>query len=299
MNEPNDLQQSTLRETCVLVDYHGGFAAWQKRDAGASRAYSKSATNSEQSYTNYKNIFVGCDAVLSSIKQVINEARAFHYSITLPAPKAWGTAAFISNALVPTYRQTMTQFEIKLDSLKQHLRNEWDSMQQAAKTNLGKAYNPADYGDLEGILAKCYISVDFRPVPSGKDLSNHPTLAFIKDAVEEETGKAYDSAITEMWGRLIESVKAARENLMKLDTGVSSRFRTEWLSNMREMLPILKGLNITQDQKFDAFADEASQLLCYDEKTLKQSMSKREELAEKADKLFKKLAALSPQAVTK
>lgn len=290
MSEPTPEQQSTLRDTCVLVDYHGGFANWKKRDVQASVAYSESATNSPQSYTNYKNIFVGCDGVLASIKGVINEARAFHYSITLPAPKAWGTAAFISNALVPTYRQTMTQFQIKLDSLKTHLQNEWDSMKKAAQQSLGHAYNDADYGNLQEVLDGCYVNVDFRPVPSAKDIT-HPTLGFIKQAVEAESVLAYDKAILDLWARLLDQVKAAKENLAKL-TPQDGRFRTEWLENLKELLPVLMGLNISKDPKFDELADQAGQLLRYDSNTLKQQTDKRAKLAEEAERLHRKLAGI-------
>jgi hypothetical protein len=287
---PTPEQQSTLRDTCVLVDYHGGFANWKKRDVTASIAYSEQATNSPQSYTNYKNIFVNCDGVLASIKGVINEARAFHYTITLPAPKAWGTAAFISNALVPTYRHTMTQFQLKLDSLKTHLANEWDSMKKAAHQALGNAYNDADYGNLQEVLDGCYINVDFRPVPSAKDVT-HPTLGFIKQAVEAETALAYDKAILDLWARLLDQVKAAKDNLAKL-TPQDGRFRTEWLDNLKALLPVLRGLNISQDAKFDQLADEAGNLLRFDHTTLKGDVSARAKLAAEAERLHSKLSTI-------
>lgn len=288
--EPNEAQSSTLRETCVLVDYSGGFTNWKKRDTKASVDYSQQATNSPQSYTNYKNIFVGCDAVLASIKGVINEARAFHYSITLPAPKAWGTAAFISNALVPVYRETMTKFEIKLDGLKTHLRNEWDSMKRSAKQALGAAYNDSDYDDIEAVVDGCYIKINFRPVPSAKDVT-HPTLGFIREAVEHESAAAYDAAIANLWGKLLESVKAAKDNLTKL-TPQDGRFRVEWLTNLRELLPVLRELNISKDPKFDELADEASKLLAYEATELKQSVDKRARLAEQAQRLHDKLSTI-------
>lgn len=292
--EPTVETSSTLRESCVLVDYHGGFYNWMKRDVKASVEYSKSATNDPQSYQNYKNIFVGCDGALSSIKTLVNEARAYHYATTLPAPKSWGTAAFISNVLVPIYRQTMTQFQQKMDTLKVHLKSEWQTMQQAAAKHLGKAHNDADYPSIDEVLAACYIEVDFRPVPSANDIT-HPTLSFIKDAVASESAVAYDKAITNLWERLLVSVENAKKNLMKLDPKTDGRFRTEWLQNLRELLPVLKGLNISGDPKFDKLADEASELLKYNEDQLKQSVHKRGELAEQAEALYRKLSAIAPK----
>jgi len=293
MSDPNDLQTSTLRESCVLVDYHGGFYNWMKRDAKASIEYSNRVTNDDQSYQNYKNIFVGCDGVLSAIKSVINEARAFHYMATLPAPKAWGTAAFISNALVPMYRQTMTQFQLKLDTLRVHLTGEWQTMQKSAKKHLGGAYKAEDYPDIEDVLKACYIDVDFRPVPSAKDIT-HPTLGFIKEAVEQETAIAYDKAISELWARLASCVEKAKENLMKLDSK-NGRFRTEWLDNLRELLPTLRALNISNNSKFEEMADHASKLLRFEVKELKQSPDKCSRLAEEAQRLFDKLSAIAPK----
>jgi hypothetical protein len=291
MNEPTPEQTSTLRETCVLVDYHGGFANWKKRDARASHEYSQQATNDPNSYIAHKNIFVGCDAILASIKGVINEARNFHYTITLPAPKSWGTAALLSNALVPIYKETMTKFEMKLDGLKLHLSNEWGTMKHTAKQALGAAYNDDDYGDLQGVLDGCYISVDYRGVPSASDVKDHPTLGFIRDAMKLEASEAYDSAILNLWGRLLESVRAANENLSKL-TKDQGRFRTEWHANLTELLPLLRGLNISKDQRFEEMANEAEKLLRFDPNALKESVGKRARLAEEADRLHRKLAAI-------
>ena len=298
MDTPETIQQSsTLRESCVLVDYHGGFYNWLKRDAKASLEYSTSATNDSASYQNYKNIFVGCDGVLGAIKGVINEARTFHYVSTLAAPKSWGTAAFISNSLVPMYRQTMRQFELKLDTLKTHLKSEWSTMQQSAKTHLGSAYNEADYPSIETVLAACYIQLDFKPVPSGKDIT-HPTLDFIKKAVESETAVAYDKAIGEVWTRLLQSVEAAKKNLMKLEGG-GGRFRTEWMQNLKDLLPVLRELNISHDRKFDEMADEAQKLLRFEESDLKSNAYTRQKLSEEAQRLFDKLSAISPKQEAK
>jgi len=288
---PSPIATSTLRETCVLVDYHGGFTNWKKRDAAASKKFSKAETHNEQSYTNYKNTFAGCDTILQSIKGVINEARGFHYSITLPAPKAWGSAAIISNALVPTYRETMTAFQQKLDSLKVHLKNEWDAMLAAAASNLGTAYDPSDYDDVDDVLEGCYIDIDFRGVPSAADIAQHPTLGFIKDALQQQGTEAYDKAIEQLWLRLLESVQTARDQLSKLSKE-DGRFRTEWIENMRSLLPALKGLNINGDPKFEQLANEASFLLRYDESTLKTDIYSRKQLRDEAQRLFDKLSGI-------
>lgn len=287
---PTPDEQSTLRETCVLVEFHGGVFNWKKPDKTASATLSKQ-TNNPNSFQAHKNIFAGCDGVLSSTKALVNEARAFHYSLTLPAPKSWGDAAFISNALVPTYRKTMTEFEIKLDGLKQHLRNEWDSMLQQAQAALGSSHNPSDYDDVESVVDQCYIKIDFRPVPSAQDIANHPTLQFIKDAMEKQTVEGNKEAVHQLWGKLFESVRAAKENLNKLSKE-DGRFRVEWAENLRTLLPAFRQLNVWNDPHFDKLADEASQLLRLDVSVLKEDLSERAALAKEANKLFDKLSAV-------
>lgn len=289
---------SILREEWVLVSYHGGYYNWVRRDRAASREYSTAKTNSPNSFTNYKNLFVGCDGILASIKSLINEARSYHNNITLPWEKSGrGGEALLNNSMIKVYMENFVAFKTRLDGLLTALRTEWGTMQENAKATLGSAYNASDYPNVEEVASACYIQNHYHPIPDAYDVRadggnvQPEVLDAIRLDIQTQTEGAYNAAIKAGWERLIELVESAKDNLSKTK-GSDGRFRLEWYDSLTTLLPIIESFNVAKSPDLTRFAKMAEDLINgYDREELKEDEYSRQEAADKANSIFDQMSS--------
>lgn len=291
--ETIDNTVSAIRETCVLVSFHGGYYGWKRRDRNAEREYAsyKGVTSNAGEYR--KNLFVGTDALLASAKSLITEARAAHYHITLPSP--YDGESFIRNVNIMKYKTVMTQFQHKLDFINSALQNEWPTMKAAARNVLGAMYDEQDYPSVNAVIEANYIKTVFKPIPAGANVILDGVDAEIRqeiaDSIDNGMSDAFKQANLAAWKRLIDIIDNAKKNLTKsVDDG--GRFRTEWYDNLAKLLDVMDGLNITNDADLADFSEQAHTLLQYSPDALKQSTEKRDEIATKADKIFSDMSSI-------
>jgi len=279
-----------MRKSAVLVTFNGGYYNWKRRDKKAEIEYLKSkGVETRGAIESKKNLFAGCDGLLAQIKALITEARAFHYDHTMPYP---GAAGICMNRIVPVYTKGIVQNQNKLETLLESLTAEWDTMIHNAQTTLGPLFNAAEYPALSAVREACYVTAKFSPIPMPSDYDELTQVEeSLKDKlrteVADETSEAFNKAIMVGWDRLRAAIANARENLHK--TGEKQRFRTEWFDNLTSLLGILEGLNLSNDPALTEIGEECAALLKYSPEELKQSLYKRDELADTADAIHSKL----------
>jgi len=284
-----------VKERCVLVIFGAGYYNWKRRDRRAEKEYSDSKGVRGDTYETKKNIFTGADAILTDIKSLVNETRAFHYDITLP----WqhGHSAALSNGLVPTYRQKIAEFQNRMDQLNDSLKVEWPTMIKNAKNILNGSFDPKDYPPVEKVIRSNYIRAKYQPVGNGSDIrstlegAEDPAIEEIRKEINADVQAAYNAAHAALWERLYEVLKVASKNLQKINSD-DGRFRTEWYDNLSGLLTSLPHLNIHNDPRIEEIQQEAEQLLKYSPDALSDQFHKRSETAKKAEALFNKVEGI-------
>lgn len=283
---------SAIRETCVLVSFHGGFYGWKRRDRAAEREYAtfKGVNSNAGEYR--KNLFAGTDSLLASAKSLITEARASHYHLTLPSP--YDGESFIRNVNISKYKAAMTHYQHKLDFVNTALQTEWPTMLEAARNVLGSLYNESDYPTVTHVIESNYITTTFKPIPSGANVILDGVDAEIRqeiaDSIDNGMSEAFKQANLAAWKRLIDIIDNAKSNLTK--SSGDGRFRTEWYDNLTKLLEVMDGLNITNDADLADFSEQAHTLLTYSPDALKDSTAKRDQIAAKADKIFSDMSSI-------
>lgn len=283
---------SAIRESCVLVSFHGGYYGWKRRDRNAEREYAQYKGVNANAGEYKKNLFAGADALLASAKSLITEARAFHYHCTLPSP--YDGESFIRNLNIIKYKEGMTKFSHKLDFINSALTTEWPTMKAAARNVLGPMYNEADYPPVSTVVEANYMTTVFRPIPSGANIIldgvDEEIRKEIADSIDTKMADSYKAANLAAWKRLIDIIENAKNNLAK--TPSDGRFRTEWYDNLSNLLEVMDGLNITGDADLHDFSEQAHTLLQYSPDTLKENVTKRDEILVKADRIFSDMASI-------
>lgn len=288
-----DTTVSAIRETCVLVSFHGGYYNWKRRDRTAEREYAHFKGVNANAGEYRKNLFAGTDALLASAKSLITEARAAHYHLTLPSP--YDGESFIRNVNIMKYKSAMTTYQHKLDFLNTALETEWPTMKAAARNVLGSMYDENDYPTFEGVKASNYLKSVFKPIPAGSNVILDGVDAEIRqeiaDSIDSGMSEAFKQANLAAWQRLMDIIDNAKRNLVKsVDEG--GRFRTEWYDNLAKLLDVMDGLNITNDADLADFSEQAHTLLQYSPDALKNSTERRDQIATKADKIFADMSTI-------
>lgn len=283
-----------VKERCILVLFSAGYYNWLRRDKTAEREYADSKGIRKDTFETKKNLFVGADQLLTQVKSLVNEVRAYHYDITLP----WqhGHSAALANGLVPEYREKIAAFRNRMDLLNDQLKIEWPTMINNAKRVLGASFNSNDYPPIDKVLASNYIKAKYSPVGTGSDIrstvdTEDGVMDEIRDEINADTVAAYDAAIRALWERLFEVLKVANKNLQKVNSD-DGRFRTEWYDNLQSLLPTLDHINLSGDPRVAKIRKEAEKLLEYDAEDLKDDLGTREQVAEKADKVFQQVSGI-------
>lgn len=293
MTEPkHDDTISAIRETSVLVSFHGGYYNWKRpdREIAAFVAQQKGVNANVGEYK--KNIFAGSDALLGSMKALITEARAYHYLVTNPSP--YDGEAFLMNVSIAPYKAKMIEFGHRVEQLNAQIETEWVSMQQAAQTALGPMFNPKDYPTVQQVQADNYIKTVFKPIPSGENIILSGVDAQLRqeiaDSVDSGLREAYKAANLTAWKRLLDIIDNARVNLAK-GKG-DGRFRTEWHDNLSQLLEVMDGLNITGDADLHDFSQKAASLLDASPDVLKTDEDRRFQMADKAEDIFRDMSTM-------
>lgn len=284
---------SAIRESCILVSFSGGYYNWKRRDRSAESEYAahKGVASNVGEYR--KNLFAGTDALLASTKALITDARAFHYSMTLPSPYEGET--FLRNVAIQRYREGIVKFQHKLDTLNHSITAQWPAMVEAARTVLGPLFNASDYPTTPNVCSANYIKIIYKPIPSGENIILSGLDASVREeirtSVDKEVNASFKAANLAAWKRLMDVIGNAKLNLQK-SSPTDGRFRTEWYDNLTSLLEIMDGLNITNDADLAEFSEQAHKLIRYSPDTLRASSIARSDIAKVADKIHSDMSTI-------
>ena len=159
-----------------------------------------------------------------------------------------------------------------------------------AIAELGPLANPDDYPTPDDIEKRFGIETEFFPVPSGKDFGYlDDTLASaIADNLNARVSKWVGTAMQDGWTRMEKTIAKMHETLADEE---QTKFKTTLVSNIKNMVGLVKDFNITNDPKYTTMVEEVEEKLCsLTVPQLKNSVAKRREVAAHAEDILAKLA---------
>jgi len=222
---------------------------------------------------------------IKPISQVANEARSYHYDVTLPWDDAG--ARILPTALYMEYVEKINGYKERFTRLVDDLCRQYTRLKEEARRNLNGAFREDDYPD--DLSDRYGMETAVRPIPQGEDLRitvGSAELMRLRQNIENEVQSQLAESVKDLWLRLRKVVAAAAEKLADKD----AVFRDSLIGNIKELVDVLPKLNITGDKDLDDMARQVKESLTwYEPNTLRKNRTARRTAAQKAQDALKKL----------
>jgi hypothetical protein len=193
---------------------------------------------------------------LKPVQRVAAQARQDNYKFTSP----WGQdgSRILPSAMYFKYMEMVRTVRPQFEDAVRVFIGEYPRLvieaQRSARHTLGKLYKAMDYPTQSQIERKFGFDVAVFPLPNSDDfritLSGVETDR-IKADIERRILHAQHLAMQDVWNRLHDSVSGMIEKLEGYTGERKGAFRDSLIENIRELVDILPGLNITNDPHLD------------------------------------------------
>jgi hypothetical protein len=256
-----------------------------------ARKYDKKATETvEKEYKakrgdagRFNKVLVAQEAI-KEIGKVVNAARDYHYSNTLP----WADTGY---RLLPvtnfdTYSAEMRKHRAFFEDAVSRFVASYPTLVEDARERLNGLFRQEDYPRY--VSDKFNFKEDISPIPVGADFRvqlNGEDLQRVQEEIEHRTAAVMKTAHQDLYKRLIEAVSRMAERLTS--DGV---FRDTLVSNLQELCLLLPALNIEEDEQLERIRKQVEEKLCkFDAQTLRDNSVIKEKTAEDAEAILKAL----------
>ncbi len=236
-----------IQNNAMLVELNIRTWAARRMDKGVSEevAAQKQAVRKAGNYN--KHLLAGSDKI-EQVNKVAAAARQFHYKHTL----AWSDngARILPVVAFASYTEKMRGFEAEFEGVVEEFVTEYPNLIVLAERDLGVMFNVNDYPAPETIKSKFGFSVSVMPIPASGDFRvdvGAEEMEILKNAYESRMECKVREAMEDAWRRLHECLTHMSDRL----GGEKNIFRDSMVENALEMCELLKGLNITGDEKME------------------------------------------------
>lgn len=232
----------------------------------------------------YNKALVSRDA-LAELVTIANLARKEHYARTLP----WHDDG---SRILPAvgylkFVEAMRELRIRFEAATDEFASGYDDFVSDAKARLNGMFNAADYPTAADIRRRFGFDVVILPMPEASDFRvdvGDAEADRIRADIQARTNAAIRDAMADVFGRVCEAVGHMAEKLAdNRDGGKAAIFRDTLVDNVRELVALLPGLNVTADAALTALADRmARELLRFDATALRDDPAARADVAKAA-----------------
>lgn len=267
---------ASISSAALLVQMSISNLAGRKLDRKASAEVSD-ANAAERGMANVNKKLLGNNEYLKAIQTHVSAARDMHTRMTMP----WGKTGW---QLCPTeqyfkYTETMTRMQNEFYSLVQQFLDNYEQAVEDAHVFLGELMNPDDYPSLEKLSRKFAFNLDEMPLPTSGDFRldiGNEGLSQLANKYEKFYTTQFETAMNDIWKRTYDALSKMSERLdyeteieeYVDDAGRTKRrkvgaktFRDTLVSNVTEMVDLLKVSNVTNSPQMTAMADRLEEAM--------------------------------------
>ncbi len=246
-----------LQEKAVIVRFNT--SAWTAKIKDKKISKEIEDTHNAHDAGEYVKQCIARDAV-RTYQGVINEARAYHYSVTLP----WSDNGdrLLPVAMLQTYKAKMKEYEDLWNETVDRFETVYPSLIEEARQRLNGMFNPDDYPAPYRIRGKFDFNVKYYPVPSSSDFRvnlNLEEVESLKAELSRETDRQKNEAIKALWEKIYYPMARMVERLSK----PGAVFRDSLIGNVQEVLTVIDALNFEEDPAITNVKSRIQEMLYY------------------------------------
>lgn len=276
-----------LNDRALLVTLNIGGWAGRKLDKQVTKDVARSNGVSTSAGRYNKSLLPNC-GLLEDIHGMAGAIRTEFYDNTL----AWGIEGTF---ILPTnnYLGFTTHFRRRKTewfSLVDQFDNEYLTLKDKAKQDLGPLYSESDYPAAGDIRHKFYMDMRFFPVPSSdfRVQIASDELARIRLDVEEQVKTAQAVAMKDLWNRVYTKVEHIAQKL----ADPKAIFRDSMIDNARDLCELLPRLNFSDDPQLETLRQEIEAKLLKNPEVLRLHPEIRRDTAAEAKAIMDKMSAI-------
>lgn len=233
---------------------------------------------------------------LRPIEKIAGKARNSYYWFTAPWLDSGGR--ILPAAGYDRFMSEMSTLRQQFDHAAGELVRDYAAIVEESRSRLGSMFSESDYPLPSDIARRFDFSIGILPLPSAGDFRiDIPDGDAIRAQIEARTNEAIEAAMRDSWERIAETVGAMAERLAAYQPGgpdgrAQNVFRDSLVENLRNLVGILPGLNLTGSPAMARITELMEQHLCeHDAETLRTDNKARGEVARKAAKIREAISA--------
>jgi len=251
---PAELDLPSVHSAGVLVDVH--FKQWQARrkDTAASKKVTADSGAVPRAASVHKSLLPNCPQH-KAVKDYVANMRQAHYAMTLPWSDRGPRLLPAVEAQVMRFHEHITTVQVEFDRLCNEFFDVYEWERTQAEARLGDLFNPANYPSLDEVKSKYHMRIAYMPVPESGDFRvdmGNEAIDLLKTHYEDFYTSSIEMAMRDMWERLYVPLANMSQ---RLDYGASEQktnFRNTLVSNVVDIVDMLKDFNLTNDVQLEA-----------------------------------------------
>lgn len=250
----------TLASSAMLVEVNISNWTGRKKDKRASQdVVEQNAAAAGVANVN-KKLLADSDS-LRAIQQHVTATRAMHTSMTMP----WSNSGL---RLLPTaqffkYNEAMTQMQNEFFRLIQEFLDSYNDEVIDVQVKLGDLFSRDDYPTVEALQQKFRMSISYTDVPTGDFRVALPAeaIAELKANMTANFKNNFETAMNDVWTRLHKALSSMSERLDYTDKENKKVFRDTLVSNVTDMIELLRVCNVTNSTQMEAMANRLDEAM--------------------------------------
>lgn len=250
------------------------------------------AKNTKVKAGNYHKHLLAGNPHLEAVNKYAAKVRLWNTKQTIPWSDSGGRIVTMENLFNGGYKSQLDDHKAEFERLADNFIQVYPTLISAAAFQLGDLFDRDEYPEPEAVAKKFRFQYTLMPLPTSGDFRID-----IGEQVKNELMQHYEAhfnerlnvAMRDVWGRLHECLSHMSERLASDEEGNRKVFHGTLLTNAREMVGLLRRLNVTNDPKLEeARRDLEAALTNADTESIKDSDYLREAVKNKVDAIINK-----------
>ena len=251
----------TLASASMLVEVNISNWVGRKKDKRASEDV-VTQNHAAAGVANVNKKLLADSDNLRAIQQHVTATRSAHANMTMP----WSNSGL---RLLPTaqyfkYQQTMTDMQNEFERLITNFLDSYNDEVIDVQMKLGDLFSRDDYPTTEDLERKFGFSINYMPLPDAGDFRidiGNEALAEVKQQYSEFYAKQYSTAMNDVWTRLHKALTSMSERLDYGSKEDKKVFRDTLVSNVTDMVELLRVCNVTGSSQMSAMANNLEEAM--------------------------------------
>ena len=287
----NQFNSLGIATSSMLVELNISCWTARKLDKKVSEEVDQ-AKNTKVKAGNYHKHLLAGNPHLEAVNKYAAKVRLWNTKQTIPWSDSGGRIVTMENLFNGGYKAQLDDHKVEFERLASNFIQVYPTLISAAAFQLGDLFDRDEYPEPDAVEKKFKFQYTLMPLPTSGDFRidiGEQVKAELVQHYEEHFNERLNTAMRDVWGRLHECLSHMSERLSNDDDGNRKVFHGTLITNAREMIGLLRRLNVTNDPKLEeARRDLELAMTNADTDTIKDSDYVRETVKNKVDAILNK-----------